>query len=77
MPFWVHFAGSCNGRYWYILLPFGMYIFQVISYFCVFFVAIWYIFPVWVFCIKKNLATLASTHATQELHWLNPVTLSP
>jgi hypothetical protein len=25
MPIWVNFGGSCNGRCWYILWPFGLF----------------------------------------------------
>jgi hypothetical protein len=56
IPIWVNFGGPKNGKFyahfeyntaiWYILWPFGN------------FVAIWYIFPVLVFCVNKNLATL-------------------
>jgi hypothetical protein len=31
------------------------------------FVVIWYIFPVSVFCTKKNLATLVTTNQTKEI----------
>jgi phosphotransferase system glucose/maltose/N-acetylglucosamine-specific IIC component len=42
---WLNLGGPRNKKYWYILWPFGN------------FVVIWYIFPVLVYCIKKNLAT--------------------
>jgi mannitol-1-phosphate/altronate dehydrogenase len=25
IPIWVHFGGSCIGRCWYALLPFGLF----------------------------------------------------
>jgi hypothetical protein len=40
VPIWVNFGGSCNGRYWYILWPFGQHILQPFG----IFVPIWYIF---------------------------------
>jgi hypothetical protein len=59
---WVYYGGSCNGRYWYILWPFGIFYSHV-----VYFVDIWCILwlfgifcPVLVRCTKKNLATLVS-----------------
>jgi hypothetical protein len=41
---------------WYILLPFG-----IVYGHLVYFLVIWYIFPVLVRCNKKNLATLTQT----------------
>jgi hypothetical protein len=48
IPFWVQFGGTCNGRYWYMLWPFGI------------FVAMWYILclfgifsPVWYVVPRK------------------------
>jgi hypothetical protein len=58
---WVNFGGSCNGRCWNILGPFGMFYVRPFSLFCghlVYFMVIWYIFPVLVFCTNENLATL-------------------
>jgi hypothetical protein len=53
IPVWVNFLGSCNGRSWYILQPFGIF------YGClVHLVVIWYIFTILVCCNMKNLATL-------------------
>jgi hypothetical protein len=37
---WVNFGGYCNGRFWYILWPFGQF-----SGHLIYFMAIWYIFP--------------------------------
>jgi hypothetical protein len=37
IPIWVNFGGSCNGRCWYILWPFGMF-YGILLYFT----AIWY-----------------------------------
>jgi hypothetical protein len=59
---WVNFVGSCNGRYWYILWPFGIFYRHYVSTFCghlvylttimwVYFMAIWYILPpLGIFC---------------------------
>jgi hypothetical protein len=43
---WVNLLGACNGRGWYILWPFGI------------FVGYLYIFPVLVSITEENLATL-------------------
>jgi hypothetical protein len=44
---WVNFGGSSNGRFWYGLLAYFV------------FMVIWYIFPFrYVCCTKKNLTTL-------------------
>jgi hypothetical protein len=70
IPIWVKLGGSCNGIWstyfkdiWYILWQFGI--------FCgilVYFVAIWYIFPVLVCCTKKNLAVLLrSTYGVRQI----------
>jgi hypothetical protein len=57
---WVNFGGSCNGRCWYILWPFGQFYGHL-----VYFRALWYILwpfskisPFLVCCTTKNLATL-------------------
>jgi hypothetical protein len=60
-PLWVNFGGSCNGRCWYILCPFGVYYGHSE-----------YIFPYFVFCTKKNLATLCST-SNQNSHHLSKI----
>jgi hypothetical protein len=52
IPIWVNFGGSCNGRCWYILWTFGLFCSHL-----VYFMVIWYIFPVLLCCTKKNLAT--------------------
>jgi hypothetical protein len=41
IPIWVRFGGSCNGRFWYNLCPFGLHILRQFGIFLV----IWYIFP--------------------------------
>jgi hypothetical protein len=68
---WVNFVGSCNGRGWYILWtvgPFyGLLLYVFYGHF-VKFAVIWYIFPILVFCKKKNLAPLIHTHASLPLH---------
>jgi hypothetical protein len=59
IPIWVNFGGSCNGRCCIFysqlvyLLPFGTQCGHL-----VYFMDIWYIFPILVCCTKKNLATL-------------------
>jgi hypothetical protein len=61
IPIWVNFGGSCYGRCWYSIWPFGLFF----GYF-VYFVATWsmlwlfgtYMFLVFVCCTKKYLATL-------------------
>jgi hypothetical protein len=63
IPVWVNFGVSSNGISWYILLPFGLFYGH-----WKYFMAIWYIlwlfgipiFPILVFCTKKNLATLVA-----------------
>jgi hypothetical protein len=52
----VHFMVICS-----ILLPFGLHILRPFDIVCgnlVYFILIWYIFPILVRCTKKNLATL-------------------
>jgi hypothetical protein len=50
---WVNFGGPCNGRYWYILWPFGLFYGNL-----VYFVAIWYILRLFGYVV--NLATLVA-----------------
>jgi hypothetical protein len=40
IPIWVNFGGFCNGSYWYVLLPFGLFYAHL-----VYFMVIWYISP--------------------------------
>jgi hypothetical protein len=61
IPLGVNFGGSCNLRCWYILWTFSLFHGHSI-----YFMAVWYIFPVLVCCSKKNLATLPSMHGTQK-----------
>jgi hypothetical protein len=59
IPIWVNFGGSCIGRCWYILWPFGIFtaIWYILWPFGIFYGHLVYIyFPVR--CNKKNLATL-------------------
>jgi hypothetical protein len=50
IPIWVNFGGSCNGRCWYILRPFGL-IYGHLVYFTV----VWYIFPRFgIFYLEKS-----------------------
>jgi hypothetical protein len=55
IPIWVNFGGSCNGRCWSILWPFGLFYGHWVN-----FVAIWYNFTILVCC--TNLATLISMY---------------
>jgi hypothetical protein len=60
-PTWVNFGGSCNGRCWYILWPFGPLHMGYLVHFVATWYNLWYFglfFPVLVCCTKKNLATL-------------------
>jgi hypothetical protein len=53
IPVWVNFGGSCNGRCWYILLPFGLfyvYIFGICCGHLVYFKVIWYILQLFGIC---------------------------
>jgi hypothetical protein len=52
-PLWVNFGGSCNGRRWCILRPFGIFYGHL-----VYFTAIWYIFSGFSMLYQKSLATL-------------------
>jgi hypothetical protein len=56
----VNFGGSCDGRCWYILWPFGLFDghLSIFYSFWVYFMVIWYFFPVLVSFSEKNLATL-------------------
>jgi hypothetical protein len=63
IPIWVNFGGSCNGKCWCILLPFCQFYGPL-----VYFKPIWYFsprlgifYPVLVYNIQKNLATLRRT----------------
>jgi hypothetical protein len=50
---------------WYMYFVAILYLLRPLSVFCgqlVYFMVIWYIFPVLVYITKKNLATLAGTH---------------
>jgi hypothetical protein len=57
---WVNFGGSCTGRCWYILWTLGP-LYSLLLYFMDFWCSSWYIFPVLVFCAKRNMATVLST----------------
>jgi hypothetical protein len=49
IPNWVNIVGSCNGRCWYILWPFGLsyvnLVFLLPFGICILCLCIWYIFP--------------------------------
>jgi hypothetical protein len=47
IPIWENFGGSCNGYYWYILWPFGLFtaIGNILWPFGIFYGLFWYIFP--------------------------------
>jgi hypothetical protein len=60
IPIWVNFGGSCYGKSWYILWPFGLF-YGHWKYFMAIRYILWYFgifFPVLVFWTKKNLASL-------------------
>jgi hypothetical protein len=60
IPIWVNFGGSCDGRCWCILWPFGIS-HSHLAYLTAFGHILWKfgIFsPVYVSCSKENLATL-------------------
>jgi hypothetical protein len=69
IPIWETIGGSCNGRYWYILWAFGQFCISILYIFgtFVYFVVIWYIFRVLVYCTTKNLATLTKTTAAAAI----------
>jgi hypothetical protein len=68
---WENFGGTCNGRFWYILWPFGLFYGHLVYFVAdwytylvaifVYFIVIWYIFSLLVCCTKKNLATVKKT----------------
>jgi hypothetical protein len=60
IPIGVNFGGSCNGRCWYTLWPFGLFCGHLVYIFCghlLYFMVNRFNFPVLVCCAKKNLAT--------------------
>jgi hypothetical protein len=66
-------GGPWNGKCWYILWSFGIF-YSHLEYFTAIWyilrpfgnvVAIWYIFPLLVYCVKKNLATQLLIPTTQ------------
>jgi hypothetical protein len=62
IPIWVNFGVSYNGRCRCILCPFDVFyghLVYFVAIYVVYFMVIWYIFPVWVYCPKKNMATLS------------------
>jgi hypothetical protein len=63
IPICVSFEGSCDGSCCYILRPFGLFDGHLAMFygFLVYFMVIWYIFPILVNFSKKNLATVNST----------------
>jgi hypothetical protein len=72
IPIWVNFEGPKIGKCWNILWPFGIF-YGHLGYFK----TIWYIFPVWVSCAKKNLATLDMGIKKDEFGNKEKVTSSP
>jgi hypothetical protein len=63
IPIWVNFGGPWNGKVWYSLWQFEIYITAIWYILWPFgnLAAIWCNFPLfWVHCVKKNLATLFS-----------------
>jgi hypothetical protein len=58
---YVNFVGYCNGRCWNILWPFCLFhghLVGILYGHLVYLLLIWYIFPILVYCTKKNLSTL-------------------
>jgi hypothetical protein len=50
------------GKYWYFLWSFGIYYANLIYFMAIrFLVVIWYISPVWVYFVKKIMASLFSS----------------
>jgi hypothetical protein len=67
---WVNFGGSCNGKSWYTLRPFGLFLrpLEILCGHLAYFVVIWYIFPHFgIFFSKKNLATLVVDLASDKI----------
>jgi hypothetical protein len=60
---WVNFGGSWNGKGWYILWPFGIYILRPFGTFYGRLVIKWQfgiLSPILANCVKKNLAILVN-----------------
>jgi hypothetical protein len=57
IPFWVNFRGSCKGRCWNMLWPFGQFLGHLVNVFCGHLVY----FPVLVCCTMKNSVTLGES----------------
>jgi hypothetical protein len=68
IPIWVNFGGPWNGKYWYILWPFGIFLPFGNLGVC----NLVHFTPVLVYCITKNLATLA-----YRTNFLAPIRLNP
>jgi hypothetical protein len=63
---WENFGGPWNGKGCYILWPFGITYCHLAHFMAISnLVAIWYIFPILVYCVKINLATLFQRTATK------------
>jgi hypothetical protein len=63
IPNWVNFVEPWNGKCCCMLWPFRKFYSKFGTFYgpLVYFVVIWYIFPVLVCCTKKNLATLCGS----------------
>jgi hypothetical protein len=57
IPIWVNFGGPWNGKYWYILWPFGIFNSHL-----VYFVAVWYIFSFLVCLVQEK----SGNHARRQ-----------
>jgi hypothetical protein len=75
-PIWVNFGGSCNGKCWYIICPFGQFYNHLVYFSNMYAVASWYILwssaifsPVLVCCTKKNLANLHERTSKKDKVW--------
>jgi hypothetical protein len=79
IPIWINVRGSYNERWgvyfmaiWSILLQFG-----ILCGHMVYFMVLWYIFPVLVYYTKKNLATLLISRLVPILAFCLSQTLNP
>jgi hypothetical protein len=58
---WVNFGGTHNGRYWYILWPFGLYIWYILRPCGILYGYLVYSFSFWYVAPRKICATLCQT----------------
>jgi hypothetical protein len=70
-PVLVHFGSPLNEKYWYLSWPFGTlcgHLFYFMAIWYIYALAICYIIPILVRCIKKNLATLILIMVSRSWH---------